>query len=58
MVTESSTSIVSSPQITKGTGATAPLTIDLKDLYLMMPTMLPEYMCMRAKDFPEEFVAM
>ncbi len=33
-------------------------TIDLKDLYLMTPMTCPEYMRMKIKDLPEEFVTM
>jgi hypothetical protein len=33
-------------------------TIDLKDFYLMTPMTRPEYMCMKIKDLPEEFVTM
>ena len=33
-------------------------TIDLKDFYLMTPMTHPEYMRMKSKDLPEEFVTM
>ena len=33
-------------------------TIDLKDFYLMTPMTRPEYMRMKIKDLPEEFVTM
>ena len=33
-------------------------TIDLKDFYLMTPMTRPEYMHMKIKDLPEEFVIM
>ncbi len=33
-------------------------TIDLKDFYLMTPMTCPEYMRMKIKDLPEEFVTM
>ncbi len=33
-------------------------TIDLKDFYLMTPMTRPEYMCMKIKDLPEDFVIM
>jgi hypothetical protein len=33
-------------------------TIDLKDFYLMTPLTRPEYMRMKIKDLPEEFVTM
>ena len=33
-------------------------TIDLKDFYLMTPMTRPEYMHMKIKDLPEEFVTM
>jgi hypothetical protein len=33
-------------------------TIDLKDFYLRTPITRPEYMCMKIKDLPEDFVIM
>jgi len=33
-------------------------TIDLKDFYLMTPMTRPEYMHMKIKDLPEEFLTM
>ncbi len=33
-------------------------TIDLKDFYLMTPMARPEYMCMKIKDLPKDFVIM
>jgi hypothetical protein len=33
-------------------------TIDLKDFYLMTPMTRSEYMCMKIKDLPEEFITM
>jgi hypothetical protein len=33
-------------------------TIDLKDVYLMTPMTCPEYMHMKIKDLPEEFITL